>query len=162
MIIRKAKKGDIEGVYLLFLELFKSESLAAGKTAKFLKDLRSRRKDFQASAKKELLREVKTKNSVFLVAEENKTLIGYGYGSIHRTKDPFFKPKNLAYLNAVVVNKKFRSKGVGYKLYKELLKYFRKHECVAISLEVFANNSAVKLYEKWGYKISTYKMWKRL
>ncbi len=162
MIIRKAKKRDIENVYLLFLELFESEDRSARKTAKFLKDLRSRRKDFYLSVKKELLREIKEKNSLYLVAEEDGELKGYIRGCIINVKDPFFKPQKIGYLHAMVTKKKYRGKGVSNKLYTELLKWFRKNKCATVSLEVFATNPAVKLYEKWGYKISTHKMWKKL
>ena len=73
-----------------------------------------------------------------------------------------FKPQKIGYLHAMVTKKKYRGKGVSNKLYQELLKWFRKNKCAAVSLEVFAINPAVKLYEKWGYKISTHKMWKKL
>ena len=162
MKIRKAKKSDLEDIYTLCLELFKSEDASAGKVAMFLRDLRSRRKDFKSSSKKELLREIKEKNSLYLVAEEDNELKGYVRGCIINVKDPFFKPQKIGYLHAIVTKRKYRGKGISNKLYAELLRWFKKNKCSVVSLEVFATNPAVKLYEKLGYKISTYKMWKKI
>jgi len=161
MKVRRAKNEDIEQIYSLFGELFTEETRGAGKVAKFLKDLRKKKNGFEKSAKKELLREIKERNSRYLVVEENGILLGYGYASVHKTKDPFFNPKVIGYLNSIVVSKKLRGKGIASTLHAEISKWFKEKKCDAIYLEVFVTNTAVKLYEKWGYKTSTCKMWKK-
>lgn len=162
MLIRLAKKEDIEQIYYLFLELFKEEDNSAKESAKFLKDLRSRKKDFQKSVRKELLRQMLEKNSIYLVAEIESKLVGYCYGTVSKTKDPFFRPATIGYLNSIIVLKKFRGKGIAKKLHNELLRGFKKKKCSTVYLEVFTSNSAVNLYEQWNYKISTCKMWKKI
>ena len=47
--IRKATKKDLDGIYQLFLELIKSEEVSAEKVARFLRDIRKKRKDFEES-----------------------------------------------------------------------------------------------------------------
>ncbi|MBD3304218.1 GNAT family N-acetyltransferase [Candidatus Woesearchaeota archaeon] len=162
MKIRKAQKKDLDEIYKLCLELFKSEDASSSKVGKFLRKLRLRRVDFKSSTKKELLRELRQKDSLYLVAEKDGELVGYIRGEIFNVKDPFFKPQKIGYLHAMVTKKEYRSKGVSNKLYAEMLKWFKKKKCAAVSLEVFATNPAVKVYKKWGYKIATYKMWKKI
>lgn len=161
MIIRKAKKEDIQQIYKLFLQLCSEEDKAAKKTAKFLGDIRNRRNDFEKSVKKELLKELETPKSIYLVAEE-EGLMGYCYVSYQKTKDAFFKSVVIGYLNSIVVDKKHRRKGIAKKLHEEAIKWFKKNKCSIVYLEVFQNNLAVETYEKWKYKKSTCKMWKKL
>ena len=162
MIIRPAKKEDIEQIYNLFLELYKEEDNSAKKTAKFLKNLRKKRKDFEKSVKKELLKGIRERNSIYLVAEIDNKLVGYCYGQFTKTKDPFFKPSTIGYLHSIIVNRKFRGKGIAKKLHQEIIEWFKKKKCSTIYLEVFVNNSAISLYKGWNYKTATCKMWRNI
>ncbi len=160
--IRKATKKDLDGIYQLFLELIKSEEVSAEKVARFLRDIRKKRKDFEESSKKELSKDICGKNSILFVAEDKNEIIGYISGDILKVKDPFFNPIILGYLNHIIILKNYRGKGVSEKLYLELEKIFKKRKCTVCSLEVFSTNPAVKTFEKFGYKITTHKMWKKL
>jgi len=162
MNIRVANSKDILGIYECFLDMAETEDKSSKKIASFLMEVRKRRKDFETSAKKELLREIREKNSIYLIAEQNEEIAGYIYGSIKNTKSPFFKLPKIGYFNALVVRKKFRGLGIAKMLHQELEKWLRKNGCKYIYLEVFSENSASELYFKWGYKNVNYIMAKKL
>jgi GNAT superfamily N-acetyltransferase len=160
MNIRKATARDVDDVYGVMLELFVPEDKASKKAG--LSAIRVRRKDFKTSAKKDLLRAILDKNSLYLVAEDGGDIIGYGYGVVKKEKSPFFVTVPIGYLSAVVVAKNYRGKGVASALHDLLVTWFKKNKCVQIHLEVFEGNPAVPIYEKWGYKTFVRKMGKKV
>lgn len=161
MKIRKATKKDIENIYPLFLELVRSEEKMREKAMRFFKYLNRRKNNFESNSKKELLKDIRSKKFVFLVAEEGGEIVGYISGDVTDSKNPFYKPINLGYLKHIVVSKKYHGKGIGKRLNKEFEKMMKKR-CDFIYLEVFSSNFAVKRFNKFGYKIATHKMWKKL
>ncbi len=162
VLIRKAKKEDLDQVYDVFLEMIKSEDLSSRKVDNFLIGLRRKRPDFKESAKQELVREFRERNSIYLVAETGNKIVGYIRGSIIENKDPFFKTIKIGYLNALAVSKKHTGRGIASELNKSLEKWFKENKCSQIHLEVFENNPAIKIYEKWGYKTFNRKMSKKI
>ncbi|MBW3017722.1 GNAT family N-acetyltransferase [Candidatus Woesearchaeota archaeon] len=162
MKIRKATAKDLNGVYELFLEMVTSEDRALRKCSTSFLELRKKERDFEKKARKELLREIRARYSLFLVAEENNKLIGYAYGEVPKKSDAFFAPRNTAFFYALLVTKKHRRKGIANKLKLEMEKWFRKKKVDYIYLEAFAMNPAVNLYKKWGYKIAMHKMFKKV
>ncbi|MBN2459737.1 GNAT family N-acetyltransferase [Candidatus Woesearchaeota archaeon] len=139
-----------------------SEDESSKKIADFLINVRKRRKDFEKSAKKELLREIKEKNSIYLVAEENHVIAGYIYGSMKKQKSPFFELPLIGKFNAIVVRKEFRGKGIAKQLNQKLEDWMKKKGCKVIYLEVFSENLASELYTKWEYKKTNYIMAKQI
>ncbi|MBT5021417.1 GNAT family N-acetyltransferase [Candidatus Woesearchaeota archaeon] len=161
VLIRKAIKKDIEEIYNCFLDMAKSEDTSTKKIDRAFMLLRQRRKDFVTSSKKELLREIRERNSLYLVAEENKCVVGYAYGTIKKQKSPFFVTKTIGYFNALVVRNRYRGKGIASKLRNELENWFKIKKCKLIYLEVVEQNNAKEIYKKWGYKNSNLVMVKR-
>ena len=162
IIIRKAKKSDVNEVYSIFLELVKSEDASSKRVSKCLMDLRQKKFGFTQSSKRELLREFRERNSIYLVAEINGKIVGYARGKFIENKDPFFKTVRIGLLNALAILKKYSRKGIASKLNKSIEKWFKKNKCSQIHLEVFENNSAIKIYPRWGYKTFINKMVKKL
>ncbi|MCK4670652.1 MAG: GNAT family N-acetyltransferase [Nanoarchaeota archaeon] len=162
MNIRKAKVSDLEGVYKLFLEMLASEDKAAKKAGISLIRMKKSDKDFEKNAKKELLKQIRNKDGLYLVVEDKGKLVGYSYGYLVKDADPFFKGPKTGYFSSVLVKKKYRGKGLAKKLYRQMEDWFRKKECDFLVLEVFLENPALKLYEKWKYKKGMCKMYKKL
>ena len=79
-----------------------------------------------------------------------------------KKSDEFFSAPNVGLFHALLVTKKYRRKGIAKKLRLEMEKWFRKKKVDFIYLEAFAMNPAVNVYKKWGYKTSTYKMFKKV
>lgn len=162
VIIEKAQKKDVNGVYVVLLEMIKSENACARKVSPSLMKQRIKRSDFEASAQKELLRSFKEKNSRFLVAKVDGKVVGYARGSIVKNKDPFFKTVTTGYLHALAVLKKYTKKGIASLLYEKIETWFKENKCSHIYLEVFEHNSAIKIYDKWGYVSCNKKMVKKI
>lgn len=98
---------------------------------------------------------IHSKNQNILIAEENKTIIGYLaiYGGA------FKKVKNTAYISIGVLEK-FRGLGIGVLLFTEMEKWIKNTNIIRLELEVVTDNiSAVKLYKKIGFTIEGTKMY---
>ena len=162
MIIRKAKPLDVDGIYSVFLELAQVEDKSASEIASFVRKIRKRRKSFKKDVKKELLKEIKERKSIYLVAEVSDEIVGYAYGSFDNSKNSFFDCPITGIANALVVKKKYRKKGIASKLSKERDNWFKKKGCKVIYLEVYPNNNAVEFHKRLGYKTITLKMCRKL
>lgn len=125
-------------------------------------DLRKRRSDFVESAKQELLREFRERNAIYLVAEIDSAIAGYVRGSIIESKDSFFRNVKIGYLNALAVLVRYRGRGIASKLNRAVEQWFKDNSCSQCHLEVFENNPAIRIYEKWGYKKFNRKLAKKL
>ena len=162
MKIRKAAKRDLDGIYPVFAELVNSEEKNSKKAVSLFKYLNVRKKQFEKNSKSELMRDVQKKNSVVFVAEDGGRVIGYISGNFTNSKNPFYNSVILGYFKHIAVLRKYHRKGVAKELYKNLEDWLKKKKCDFVYLEVFSANHAVKIFEKLGYKVATYKMWKKL
>ena len=85
----------------------------------------------------------------FIVFEENNEILGYAYGSSWRPK-PSYKhtAESTIYLKANALKK-----GVGTKLYTELLKQLKQQKFhTIIGGLTLPNDASIKLHEKLGFK----------
>lgn len=162
MKIRNAKKDDVEGLYSVFLEMAASEDRSSAKIGPDAKRFRIRRKDFERSAKKDLLADVVDRKKRFIVAVEDGEVVGYALGSLVSRESPFFVLPKMGYLNAIAVKKKHRGKRVASALHDYMLAWFKKKGCETANLDVFNTNPAIKIYERWGYRKTVQKMNKKL
>ena len=146
MIIRKAKKADIEDIIKIADQLRKTEApLDKTKNMKddsYLSDVyRKRQLEYISSRKK-----------LFYVAILNDKIVGYINGYIVEHADVFYK-EPVAYLDCVCVDKKVRNQGIGKKLIAEFTKIVKDKGVKYIKLNAFANNiPAVNLYKELGYE----------
>ncbi len=161
MKIRKARSDDIDEIYDVFITLLETEDQASKKVGKAFLEVRTRRKDFEKSAKRAILKQIKKKKDLFLVAEENK-IIGYCCGSIKQEHKEFFIPMWTGYVKALSIKKEAQGKGLGSVLMDEMEKWFKLKKCKLVYLHVFANNPAVKFYKKRAYKELCYFLGKEL
>lgn len=95
---------------------------------------------------------IKKANSIFLVLEYQKRIIGYGLVLINRGT-------SLARLYSICTLKEFQGHGLASKLIREIeKKACEEKDCAYLRLEVKeSNKSAIKLYEKLGYQKFTEK-----
>jgi len=163
MRIRKATSKDIEGVYRTFFDLINAEDAMARKIPGYPMYLRKRRPDFEKRAKKQLLKSIRQKKSLFIVAEVHNEVVAYAYAITERYKDSFFFSPLNGYLSAIVVRKKYRKQGIARALIKEVEKWFKKKKCIRATLDVFATNpTAIGVYQKLGYATYDLRMFKPL
>ena len=99
-----------------------------------------------------LAKNLRQKNTVFFVAEEKEKLIGYSGGEIQ--KNPAFaKFKKRGHLFNLYVKPEYRSKGIGKKLIRATLSWFRKKKVSDLTIMVYSHNkSAYKIYKNLGFK----------
>ncbi len=149
MIIRKAKKEDFDEYYKLKKEEEKDYSQIIQEEIPSLSK-KEYKKDFNGI--------FSSKNSVLLVAEENKRLIGFLYGTLKE-----YKSNRISDMEVLFISKKFRRKGIARSLIKEFIKILKNKKYKKIQLSVNTKNiGAIKLYEKLGFTIFKYEMRKIL
>jgi len=119
--IRKAKKEDLDQIYLIEKLSFKNP---------YPKSL------FYAFLNNPLI--------LFLVCLINEKIIGYGVASLENIK---------GHILSLAVHPKFRGKGAGSTLLKEILTFMKREKILIVELEVNEKNvSAINFYKKHGFK----------
>ena len=146
MIIRKAKKGDIDEIIRIADQLRKTEApLDKTKNMKddsYLSDVYKKRQlDYIASRKK-----------LYFVAVLDGKIVGYINGYIGENSEVYYY-EPVAYLDCLCVDKSVRNKGIGKKLIDEFTKTVKSKGAKYIKLNAFENNiPAVTLYKELGYE----------
>ena len=98
------------------------------------------------------------KNAQVLVALIENEIIASGYALIMNSK-PYFKPEQIAYLGFMYVAPQHRGKGINGRITEKLIDWAKSKKLSEIQLDVYAaNESAVKAYEKIGFKPDLLKM----
>ena len=135
-IIRKARKSDFEDIFKLIVELAHFEKLTPpSKTAKkrlFLDSFGAKRK-----------------NNI-LIAQIDNEITGYAF--YFYTYSSFLARKTL-YLEDIFISQKFRAKGIGKLMFKELINTAVKEKCGRMEWCVLDwNINAIYFYNKLGAK----------
>jgi len=157
MIIRKAKKEDFEQ----YLNLQKEFN-------KFINNLTHPIFHSELSIKnlkKNYLIEINKKTELILLLEENNKIIGFIEGNINKLKNNNWQPKfnKVGYISDVFIKEEYRKKGYFKKCLNELFDFFKKNKVKYCNLHVnIENKSAIKSYEKFGFKTLNFKMWKTI
>ena len=87
---------------------------------------------------------VQRENTVYIVGELDGKVIAYAGAWLSF---------NEAEVMSVAVEENFRERGIGTKLFAELIKICKERGATAITLEVRpSNTAAIKLYESFGLK----------
>ena len=95
---------------------------------------------------------IKNDDSELYVVELNKKIVASGYAKI-RPDRSYLKHVNQAYLGFMFVPKIHRGNGYNKLIMDVLLKWCKERKIFEIRLDVYdANNSAIKAYEKVGFK----------
>lgn len=154
MIIRKAKIKDIPQTVKHSIDLNKEHE-------KFDKYFELKNKVVK------IIKEFHTKNifssrSLFLVAEDNDIIIAYVIVKIDK-RPPVYKIKEMGYVLAIYVDKKYRKKGISKKFFEIIIPWFKKKKIKYIELQVHPKNIAgVKVWKKHKFKTFLLTQRKRL
>jgi ribosomal protein S18 acetylase RimI-like enzyme len=93
-----------------------------------------------------------TKSVAFFIAEERGEIIGYSGGEIEKALG-FVKSKRLGHMFNLYVKPEYRKKGIGKKLIKEVLAWFKKNKVKELKILVYPHNKpAHEIYKKLGFK----------
>jgi len=96
------------------------------------------------------------KNNISIIACLKKKVIGYASINFNMS----IRGGIRAYIEDVVIEKRYRKKGVGKSLLNVLLKYAKKKNCYKIVLECKKKN--INFYRSCGYKLNAVTMRKIL
>ncbi len=89
------------------------------------------------------LGDLKSENTVYFGAYEDKILVGYiGMWDVVQSGD----------ITNVAVHPDYRRNGIGSKLISKLIEYCENKGISEINLEVRESNNAILLYEKFGFQ----------
>lgn len=50
-----------------------------------------------------------------------------------------------------MVKKTYRNKGLGFRIYEEIKKWFITKQCESINLTTYSNSEAINFYQKLGF-----------
>lgn len=147
MLIRKAKKVDIESIHKLDRESTRYHK-------KFDADFYTISEKWWKIKKDSQLKAIKSPTNLVLVAELDEKVVGYIWGYV----ETIMKNK-IGKIQELIVTSKQRGKGIGKELIKRMLDFFKERECVISEIEVFVENlPTIQVYEKAGFKKREYKM----
>ena len=93
-----------------------------------------------------------------LIVEDEGRIIGSGYAQIRESR-PYFKHHRHCYLGFIFVESEFRGRGIAKTILNSLIHWGKSHGLNTFNLDVYsANESAVGVYEKLGFKPLTVNM----
>ncbi len=141
MIIRKLELKDLEEVFELLDELYENKidySIFTQKYKAILKD----------------------NNFYGIVAIEDNKVVGV---LISRVINRLAKKKNILFIDDLIVNGKYRNKGIGKLLIQDATTYAKSKDCGALELtSMIENVNAHRFYENNGFEKRQYKFKKHL
>lgn len=153
--IRKAKIKDIPKMLPLWLELMDFHEKL---DAVYYK----RNKKALQSCKIQIKKNIYGKNSTYLVAEEDNKIVGYIGGNIEK-RPPGMQIQENGFVLGASVTKKYQNKGIGKKLEKELLRWFKTKKIKFVELRSHSKNKkTIIAWQKMGYKENLKLMIKKL
>ncbi len=100
------------------------------------------------------LEEVKNNKGKIYLAQDNNEIVGLIIGVIRKpiVEFDYERLNDMGEVLELIVTKKIRSSGVGYKLLDKMEKYFKSQNCHTINIDVFGYNDIGKdFYFKNGY-----------
>jgi ribosomal protein S18 acetylase RimI-like enzyme len=151
MKIRSANQSDISGILPMIAKICALHQ--AWDTAKygFLPHP-------ERSYQKWLSNLLDNSQDLCLVAEESDQLVGFLIATVER-EVPIYTLKKYAFVHDLWVEPKFRHAGVARQIVEAAIAHFTQLDVPQIRLDTsLANESARKLFEKCGFRVSTIEM----
>lgn len=154
MIIRSAKKEDINEIFELAFNLHRQHSL--------YNEYYSLKDNAKSLIQQYYSKLIQSNEHYFIVAIENEKIIGYAYASIGK-RAPYYKEVKFGFFDEIYIKEKYRKKGIGKNMIKSIMFWFKKQGFSYSELEVDAKNGvAISIWEKKGYHSFINKMLKKL
>lgn len=105
--------------------------------------------------KKEELEE-KIQSKEILVAKIQNDMVGYLTFNIKEKNNPIMRYRKQLHIEAICVDENNRCKGIGTELLKYVKNIARENNCTDMYLTVNEENiNAIKVYEKFGFKVKS-------
>ena len=144
-IIRKATPKDLKEILRLNFDLFKKEYKEFDKSL----DLEW---TYSKESRKYFKSRITKKDGFVEVINNNGKIIGYLCGGISRRLS-YRKEAKYAELENMLIEKKFRGKGLGAKMTKDFLKWCKRNKVDYVSVTASSKNeNTIQFYRKQGFK----------
>ena len=156
MKIRKARKGDLKIIDEIYVSgVIDEVKLQFPKRTKesIIKEMNKAKKERVKGFKQN----ISSKLTYFVVGEEKGEVVGFGQAELNKYD------KKKAMIEKIYVKKSFRGKGIGTKIFNELLNWLKKRKVKSVSAGIFIKNKAsIKLHKKLGFKETAVRLQKML
>ncbi len=111
--------------------------------------------DIDEVIKKEDLKE-KIQSNEIIVAKMQNNIVGYVTFNIQEKNNPIMRYRKQLQIEAICVDENNRCKGIGTELLKHLKNIAKEKNCTDMYLTVNKENiNAIKVYEKFGFKVKS-------
>jgi len=93
-------------------------------------------------------------SKTYLCATDEKRVIGFGSFTV---KDNLWPEGHLGYVDELIVDNEYRSKGIGKQLLEQLIVVARQKDCCRIELDsAFYRKESHRFYERNGFETRAY------
>jgi len=105
---------------------------------------------------------MKSEDGLVLVAMDEANIIGFSLAEI-RGASPGFKRDRYGYVDTVAVTATYRRKGIGEKIFDEIVKWFQSNDVKRVELGTTAQNLiGNSFWQKQGFKIYMHTLYKEI
>ena len=143
---------------MIEIKIRKASIVDLGQLLTFEQDLIKSERPFDPTVKRDPVNYYDLKamltapNIEVVVAEADNKIIASGYARIEKSK-PFLKHTDHAYLGFMYVLPEYRGRGINKRVIDVLKNWAESQNITEFRLEVYYDNvSAIKAYEKFGFK----------
>jgi len=145
IIIRKAKISDFQGIHNLIMQVHK---LHVNERNDIYKDVDPM--DFE-----EFRTELSNSNNIYLIAELENEIVGICFSQIKEiSNNKIMKNRKILHIENICVDENHQKKGIGKKLYKQIVQLAKEKNIDNIELMVWGfNENAIKFYKNLGMSI---------
>jgi len=149
IIIRKAKISDFQGIHNLIMQVHK---LHVNERNDIYKDVDPM--DFE-----EFRTELSNSNNIYLIAELENEIVGICFSQIKEiSNNKIMKNRKILHIENICVDENHQKKGIGKKLYKQIVQLSKEKNIDNIELMVWGfNENAIKFYKNLGMNIKNLK-----
>ena len=154
IIIRKAKISDFQGIHNLIMQVHK---LHVNERNDIYKDVDPM--DFE-----EFRTELSNSNNIYLIAELENEIVGICFSQIKEiSNNKIMKNRKILHIENICVDENHQKKGIGKKLYKQIVQLAKEKNIDNIELMVWGfNENAIKFYKNLGMNIKNLKFEKKI
>ena len=149
IIIRKPETVDFQGVHKLMVQVHK---LHVNERNDIYKDVDPM--DFE-----EFRTELSNSNNIYLIAELENEIVGICFSQIKEiSNNKIMKNRKILHIENICVDENHQKKGIGKKLYKQIVQLAKEKNIDNIELMVWGfNENAIKFYKNLGMNIKNLK-----
>ena len=145
VIIRKAKLNDFQGVHKLIMQVHK---LHVSKRNDIYRDVDPM--NFE-----EFKTELSNSNNIYLIAELENKIVGICFSQMKEIlNNKIMKNRKILHIEDICVDEGYQKKGIGKKLYNQIVELAKEKNIDNIELMVWGfNENAIKFYKNLGMNI---------